>query len=79
MLKVYNVRLYFDGTMGYEVEAHDEEDAEVRAIEMLHNDVPRSVIRLEVNDAVVQLSDNQYTAEQELRDDERRADKKNGV
>lgn len=69
-MTIYNVRLYFQGDMGYEVEAKDDESAEERAIELLNEDCPR--LRLEVNDATVIKSSNQYTAEQELRDDERR-------
>jgi len=74
-MKVYNVRLYFNGDIGYEIEAKDDEEAEDLAIDRMHQDMPTSRVDYEVNDAVVTLSDDQYTDQQELEDRERDHDK----
>lgn len=69
--KVYNVTLEFSGTVQYEIEAKDDETAEELAIDRLHDSVGGDV-DVDVVDAVVTLSDNQYTQTQESIDDERR-------
>ena len=53
----------------FEVEAENDEQAEEKATEMLEE--CQDGISLEVDDAVVTLSDNQYTDQQELKDRER--------
>jgi len=75
MLKVYNVVLYYEGNIKCEIEAHNDEEAETIAVDRLRLRDPD----VDIVDAVVTLSDNQYTAEQECDDDERRTDKKNSV
>ena len=70
-MKVFNVRLYFHGDIGYEIEARDDEEAEDLAIDRLSQDMPTSRVDYEVNDAVVTLADCQYTDQQELEDRER--------
>ena len=75
MLKVYNVVLYYEGNIKCEIEAHNDEEAETIAVDRLRFRDPD----VDIVDAVVTLSDNQYTAEQECDDDERRTDKKNSV
>lgn len=69
---IYNVRLYFQGDMGYEIEAKDPEEAEERAIERLQEDMPTARVDYEVNDATVMKADDQYTDQQELFDREER-------
>jgi len=61
---IYNVTLYYRGTTTVSVEAKDEEAAEERAIEQLHDsDMDEDI---EVNDVVVIKSDNQTTDQMEL-------------
>ena len=76
MLKVYNVVLYYEGNIKCEIEAHNDEEAETIAVDRLRFRDPD----VDIVDAVVTLSDNQYTAEQEcIDDDDRRPNKENGV
>ena len=76
-MKVWKVRLYFSACPEYEVEAHSEDQAEDKAIELLEDDV--GGIRIDVEDAVVRLSDCQYTDAQELEDRERDWDRREGL
>ena len=66
---IYKVRLWYRGQAMFEVEAENDEQAEEKATEMLEE--CQDGISLEVDDAVVTLSDNQYTDQQELKDRER--------
>ena len=70
MSKVYKVVLEFKGHTAFEIEAKDEESAEYKAVDRLHEEM--SVDFVETVDAVVTLSDCQYTDQQELRDREER-------
>jgi len=72
---IYKVHLEFCGTKVYEIEANDEETAEEKASEQLSFD---STISLDIIDAVVVKSDNQYSAQQESEDDDRRHDNGTG-
>jgi hypothetical protein len=68
-MKVYKVMLWFKGRQQFEVQARDDEQAEVEAIDMLQEacmGVPVDVI-----DTVAVLSDNQYLDHEELEDRER--------
>jgi hypothetical protein len=68
-MKVYKVKLWFRGSHTFEVEANGYESAEGNAIDMLQEAC--GSILIDVDDATVLLSDNQYTAQQELFDRER--------
>jgi len=74
---IFNVKLYFEGSMVYEVEAIDDEMAEELAVDLLHSDNPR--LDLDIVDALVTKSNNQYTAEQECEDDDRRGIDEDGI
>lgn len=74
-MKIFKVTLYYQGHTTLEVEANDEETAEEYAINQLYEKVEDHV-GIEVNDAVVVLSDNQYTDQQELFDEHRRYEDK---
>jgi len=65
-MPIYNVRLWWNNSKTYEIEAKDDESAEEKAVaDCMDEDCPD-----EITDAVVTLSDNQYTDQQELLDRE---------
>jgi len=72
---IYKVMLQFNGHVTYEVEAHNEEYAEDKALDMLHEEASGFAF-IETTDAVVTKSDNQYSDSQELEDGERRHEDK---
>jgi hypothetical protein len=66
-MAVYNVKIMFNNTVRYEVEAPDEETAcELGQERCQEEECPDDIF-----DAIVTLSDCQYTAQQELLDRER--------
>jgi hypothetical protein len=68
---IFKTTLYFEGNITYEIEAKDDEHAEDIATNQLH-DLCSDANVLDVIDAVVIKSDNQYTGLQESIDDDRR-------
>ncbi len=69
-MPIYKVRVHYTCHEDLEVEALDKEDAEEKACEQ-SNDVMNLADSLEVTECDVELSDCQYTAQQELEDRER--------
>ena len=67
---IYKVVIDFRGYSVYEIDAPNEDLAEEQAIKLLHDEVQTDFV--ETYDAVVTKADNQYTAEQECEDDDRR-------
>jgi hypothetical protein len=68
MMTIYKVRLWFKGRATWEIEAENDEAAEEEATEMLHE---IGGISVNVYDAEVTKSDNQYTDQEELQDREK--------
>jgi len=66
-MAVYDIKVMFENTVRYEVEADDEDTACEKAIERCQEEECPDEIR----DTVVMLSDCQYTDYEELRDRER--------
>jgi len=72
-MPIYNVKLYYSGDRSYDIEAKDEDQAQERALEKLSEDVFEVD---NIDDTEIELSDNQYTDQQELQDEEDRYERK---